>query len=522
MTAQVHTFQFIDGAYQPFLRDEQGKHRVVAAAQPGPAYEFMCAPEKEVGLAGNKGGGKTQALVMRMLSGIGRGWGVNYNTVLLRSSLREMTDIVSLIDGIVRPIWGRAVSYNKLNHVYEWKTGEKLELNYFLDMSSLDLYFGKQFAVVAWEELGLQKSLEGYLAMFTTLRGPLPESVMPRHVLFTTNPGGPSHNAIAHRFNLSGSPKGAGPCIVDAKTGETRRIIHCSFDDNRLLNRTTPNYMASVEQGCEGNEAMLQAFKYGNWSIVAGGALDSIFFKYSKYIFVEDFDIPPGWRTWAAYDHGSTRPYAWIAFAESDGTTLQFKNGRTMPTLPGDIFIIGEVYGWNGTPDKGTHESIAEITVRVQNYKIQRGWRWQDIQQPTKWHDIYKRNFADDAISQDMNEFSVQDEFKVPVVINGIKHPGLNFELVTKPPGSRESSGTIVREKLINTAPRADSRIREGKGIFIIKELCPNTVRTLPVLTRDPKRPDDVDPSCESHIWDAIRYGAVMADRKPHFRSYRI
>ena len=279
MTAQVHTFQFIDGAYQPFLRDEQGKHRVVAAAQPGPAYEFMCAPEKEVGLAGNKGGGKTQALVMRMLSGIGRGWGVNYNTVLLRSSLREMTDIVSLIDGIVRPIWGRAVSYNKLNHVYEWKTGEKLELNYFLDMSSLDLYFGKQFAVVAWEELGLQKSLEGYLAMFTTLRGPLPESVMPRHVLFTTNPGGPSHNAIAHRFNLSGSPKGAGPCIVDAKTGETRRIIHCSFDDNRLLNRTTPNYMASVEQGCEGNEAMLQAFQYGNWSIVAGGALDSDLFQ---------------------------------------------------------------------------------------------------------------------------------------------------------------------------------------------------------------------------------------------------
>ena len=61
----------------PFIRDEQGKrHQVVAAAQPGPAYQFMCAPEKEVGLAGNKGGGKTQALIMRMLSGVGRGWGV--------------------------------------------------------------------------------------------------------------------------------------------------------------------------------------------------------------------------------------------------------------------------------------------------------------------------------------------------------------------------------------------------------------------------------------------------------------
>ncbi len=136
MSAFVDTFKQVNGVYVPFVRDEQRKlHQVVAAAQPGPAYEFMCAPEKEVGLAGNKGGGKTQALITRMLSGIGRGWGVSYNTVLLRASLREMTDLVSLIDSMVRPIWGRAVSYNKLNHVYEWKSGEKVELNYFLDMS---------------------------------------------------------------------------------------------------------------------------------------------------------------------------------------------------------------------------------------------------------------------------------------------------------------------------------------------------------------------------------------------------
>jgi hypothetical protein len=521
MSAFVDTFQQVDGAYQPFIRDEQGKrHQVVAAAQPGPAYQFMCAPEKEIGLAGNKGGGKTHTLIMRMLSGVGRGWGQHYNTVLLRASLREMTDLGTLIDSIVRPIWGKAVSYNKLNHVYEWKSGEKLELNYFLDMSSLDLYYGKQFAVVAWEELSLQKSLEGYLAMFTTLRGPLPESVMPRHVLFTTNPGGASHNAIAHRFNLSGIPKGAGPCIVDAKTGETRRIIHCSWEFNRLLQRTTPNYMASIEQACEGNEPMLQAFRYGNWSITAGGALDTVFFKHSNTIFVEDFEIPATWRTFASYDHGSTRPYAWLAFAESDGTSVRLKSGRSMPTLPGDLFLIGEVYGWNGTPDKGTHESVAEITTKIQSYKIQRGWRYQDVLQPIKWHDIFKRNFSDDAIGQEMNEFSVADEFKVPVIINGIKHPGISWELVSKPPGSRETGFTLVRERLINTAPRPDSKIREGKGLFIVRDHAPNTARTLPLLTRNPKNLDDVDPASESHIFDAIKY-ALAADRSPHVRFSR-
>ena len=45
--------------------------------------------------------------MLRILSGIGRGWGSNYNCVLLRSSLREMTDLVTLIDSIARPIGAR-------------------------------------------------------------------------------------------------------------------------------------------------------------------------------------------------------------------------------------------------------------------------------------------------------------------------------------------------------------------------------------------------------------------------------
>ena len=65
----------------------------------------MCAPEKEVGLVGNRGGGKTFTMILDMISGIGRkGYGANYNVVLLRSSLREMTDLVIMIDSIVNPI----------------------------------------------------------------------------------------------------------------------------------------------------------------------------------------------------------------------------------------------------------------------------------------------------------------------------------------------------------------------------------------------------------------------------------
>ncbi len=52
-----------------------------------------------------------------------------------------------------------------------------------------------------------------------------------------------------------------------------------------------------------------------------------------------------------------------------------------------------------------TKEALLQSPLDIQSYKIARGWRSQDVLQPTKWHDLFRRNFADDAIGQDMNEF---------------------------------------------------------------------------------------------------------------------
>src|ERR1700733_1153195 len=146
------------GLYQPFVREQKQLLPCVAAAQPGPQLAFMQDDSTEIGICGTRGSGKTEIIVLKILSGIGRGWGSNYSCVLLRSSLRELTDITQMIETLARPVWGRAMSYNKLNHVFEWKSGEKLELNYLLDKEQAkQLFMGKQFAIVAVEELTLQK-----------------------------------------------------------------------------------------------------------------------------------------------------------------------------------------------------------------------------------------------------------------------------------------------------------------------------------------------------------------------------
>ena len=171
------------------------------------------------------------------------------------------------------------------------------------------------------------------------------------------------------------------------------------------------------------------------------------------------------------------------------------------------------MYGYTGQPNQGTKETIAEITTKIQSYKIDRGWRRCDPVS-VKWKDQFRRGFADNAIGGELNEFSVAAEFDRPVRINGEMHPGIKWELVSKPPHSRIIGLALMRERLIATAPRPDSLTREAPGLFVVKDDCPNFVRTVPVLQRSTKNPDDVNSESEDHIFDAVKY-MLQADRPP-------
>ena len=237
----VDTFKLnSNGVFVPYVRDEHGELVQVAFAPMDGAQEaFMCAPEREVGLAGNRGGGKTQIMLADYLSGVGRGWGSQYKGVLIRRSQREFTNLITLSESMIRPIWPKA-AFNKLKNFWQFPDGETLEFSYFDTPDQFSLYQGKSFVYIMFEELTLWPTLECYLLMFSCLRSPIPN--IPRKVRFTCNPSGPGHNAVRHRFNLFGVPEGiAGPVITEIGkdgTPASRRIIYASFEDTAQANRT--------------------------------------------------------------------------------------------------------------------------------------------------------------------------------------------------------------------------------------------------------------------------------------------
>ena len=136
------------------------------------------------------------------------------------------------------------------------------------------------------------------------------------------------------------------------------------------------------------------------------------------------------------------------------------------------------MYG-HGEPDKGTGESIASITTRIQQYKICAAGA--TAIRCRKWQDIFRTGYADNAIGEEMNEFSVQKNssgrsyrrYAAPRHQLGVGHQAARL------PRDRFQ---LLRERLIGTSPRPDSHMREAPGVFIVRDDCPNVARTLPIL----------------------------------------
>jgi hypothetical protein len=319
-------------------------------------------------------------------------------------------------------------------------------------------------------------------------------------------------------------PEGiCGPCIEekgpDGKISK-RRMIYSSFADNRLLNRTEPNYLNQVYQSCEGDSARAQAWTRGDWSVISGGIFDEIFYKYANTIKEPSFDPPDSGRYFFAYDHGSTEPACFLAAWENtDGQDVLFHDGKVRSGRRGDIHIIGELYISTGKPNEGTNDPIAEITRKWTEYKILRGWRWRD---PVtgKWRDIMKKGCADTNIFDVLNERCIATEFEQPITVAGELHPGIRFERADKGPNSVATGVALMRERFIGTAPGKESGVREKPGLFVVAEECPNFLRTVPVLARDKRDQNKYPEDGENHCADTCRY-LLRFDTGPAFSTRR-
>lgn len=357
-------------------------------------------------------------------------------------------------------------------------------------------YQGAEIHVLAIDELtqfsaSMYRFLRSRVRMVGLEVPPDMAGIFPR-VLASSNPGNIGHNWVKAAF-LEGHAPGEIWRTPPSEGGMLRQFIPARMTDNAIGMAADPDYRQRL-QGL-GSPELVRAMEEGDWNIVAGGALDDLWTVENNPV-VDPFPIPSGWRIDRSFDWGSSKPFSVGWWAESNGESVDCGNGRIIHWPKGTLVQIAEWYGWNGQPNEGTRMLAAEIARGILK-------REQDMGLAGR----VKAGPADPAIYAVENGNSIADDMARSMV---------KWTPADAGPGSRIAAFEQVRKRL--TASR--SRPVEEPALFFFST-CAQSIRTLPVLPRDERKPDDVATEAEDHVFDMVKYRCYTKGPGPMTTSKR-
>jgi hypothetical protein len=430
---------------------------------------FLSCPYREALIEGGRGTGKTTVLLIDFAKEIGKGLGRAWFGVLFRRTYKELEDVIAKTHALFRPAFP-GVNWNGSEKFWEWPDGEKLILTYMESPKDYWHYHGWEIPWIGWEELTNWPTLECYDSMMSCNRTSHPQVAKIKRVRATANPWGVGHSVVKKRFI---DPAPALTPIVDPETGSARVRVYAPIEENVALHTADPTYLTTTLAGIT-DESKKKAWGGGadRWNVAAGAYFADVWD--SKVHVLDPFEIPPGWKVYRAFDWGSSRPFSvgWYAITNGD-------DAGNRRFVKDSIIRIAEWYGWNGQPDKGIGMIAAEIGRGI-------------IQREKNFSFKVHTGPADNAIFDTVNANCIADDFG---------QVGISWNRADKGPGSRVNGWEKCREMLHN-ATRTPA---ESPGFYVFNT-CVHFIRTIPILGRDDKKPDDIDSSQEDHIADEWRY----------------
>ncbi len=198
-------------------------------------------------------------------------------------------------------------------------------------------------------------------------------------------------------------------------------------------------------------EKLKKAYFYGNWDVFEG----QFFGEWDKGKHVcEPFPIPHTWKRYRAYDYGRTNPACckWYAI-----------------DYEGRVWVYKEFYASGLDADKQAKEIV----------RLSEG-------------ETYEYSIADPAI---FSPTGVIDKSGSETIASVFLRNGINF----LPASNRRVDGWQLMHQYLfwdkETIPK-----------IIYFNTCHNSIRTIPALIHDDKKPEDVDSAGEDHSADCDRY----------------
>lgn len=427
----------------------------------GGQMEAMRCPVYEMLMEGNRGGGKTDALLWKFAKYTGRGFGPAWRGVIFARKMKpQLEDIVARSQKWFRRCFPEARWLaSKSDYKWVWPDGEELLFRVMENEEQYWDYHGHEYPFIGWEELTRYADPGCYDVMKSCSRSSTPG--MPRFYISNTNPYGAGFGWVKERF-IDPMPRGIP--LLDGH-GNARITIHMNRQDNRPLMEADPDYERKLTS--DGNIERMKAWVYGDWNINVGGYFEGAWEPERNILdpFIPGLD----WPRWRAMDWGYAAPYSvgWYTI-DPEGVTIRYR----------------ELYGYGGKANKGTREeapAVAANILKIEQLETRAGLK-------------FNRNPADSAIwAKDGRERSINDYFR---------EKGVYWLPSQKGPGSIARGAQIMAEKMRN-------------GTFKVTSDCQHWLRTVPTLMPDENDLESIDREQENHAFDESRYSLVSRHKMP-------
>lgn len=355
--------------------------------------------------------------------------------------------------------------------------GSKIYLCHCKDEKDRYKYQGAEMHVLLIDELThfsdvIYRFLRNRVRMTGIKVPPRFQGLFPR-IVAGSNPGNIGHIFVKHAF-IDRCPEYEIIKMPAAEGGMMRQYIPAKLEDNPSMSEDDPDYEDRLSG--LGTEQLVRAMRDGDWSVIEGAYFDG--FNQKDHV-LKPFPIPKHLETFLSFDWGYSKPFSVGLWAVMDGTVEHPTRNFNFPR--GSLIRINEWYGVKTDKDG---EFQPDVGLKLKNKQIGAG--------------IVERFGKNHTMICDPSIFNANGGTPVAEDIWAGADKAI---ALTRGDNERIAGWQQVAWRLEGDA--------EGRPMLYFFNNCTHSIRTLPAMQHDEKRPEDINTKMEDHIADEIRYACM-------------
>ena len=459
--------------------------KVIWRPQAGPQKALVDCPYPEIFFGGARGGGKTDGVLGKWALKERR-YGAGFNAIMFRRTTVSSEDAIDRSKQIFGPLGGK---FNGSKLIWQMPNGGRVAFAYLDSISDADEYQGRNVTDAWVEEAGQYAAPDPIDRLFGVLRS---AGGVPIQLILTANPGGAGQNWIRERYHLNPFPKTPQIVTRQLPNGATHdmAVIPSRITDNKILLSNDPEYLNRLHM--VGGAELVKAWLHGDWTAIEGAFFSGWHDWERANGICKPFELTGEGTRFRSFDWGYARPFSvgWWFVPAND---LPHPDGFIIPK--NSLIRYREWYGVAKNPD-GTTKTNTGLRLDVED--VAEGIKEREA------GEVIDYGVADPAIFSQDGGPSMAERMLLRKVIWR--------------PADNKRVGTLGHMGGWDQM-RTRMKGEEGKPAMYFFDTCRDSIRTIPTLQHDEKRPEDLDSDGEDHAADEIRYAVMSRPYSPRIKE---